>query len=339
MSKNRNPRASGPKFMKAKKGKAGMMMAAAPADTLAPNGNPLAELPGTWIGSGFNMIAVPDFAAHGIPGTEKGGSPFRLIVNKTSETITFSDIGPVPNRGNIQPDIIYNGVQYLQQVSDAVTLEGLHVEPGLWLNLPANPVQTNASVARLSTIPHGDSLLAQGPWGEVDGGPIIDKADATPFTLDAKGNRVNDTNVDTYLKPYFDTPLPSGIPAGSILNPNLVLEQAIKDQEAQGRKITKTIFMQVNAAPIGGINGTPVSPEPGAEGGLVNIPFIVKNADANSMSSIFWIELVQNSDGSHFLQLQYTQTVILDFPVFNPATGGTIDIKWPHITVGTLIKR
>lgn len=338
MSKNRNPRASGSMFMKSKR--SAMSAAAAPTQqTLAPGGNPLAELPGTWIGTGFNMIAVPDFAANGIPGTEKGGSPFRLIVNKTNETITFSDIGPVPNRGNVQPDIIYNGVQYVQQVSDAVTHEGLHVEPGLWLNLPANEVQTQASVARLSTIPHGDSLLAQGPWGEVAGGPIIDNADATPFTLDANGKRVNDTNVDTYLKPYFDTPLPDGIPSGAILNPNLVLEQAIHDLNANGRKISRTIFMQVNAAPVGGINGTPETPEPGTEGGLVNIPFIVKNADANAMSSIFWIEVVDNPDGSHFLQLQYTQTVILDFPVFNPATGGTIDIKWPHITVGTLIKR
>jgi hypothetical protein len=47
------------------------------------------------------------------------------------------------------------------------------------------------------------------------------------------------------------------------------------------------------------------------------------------MNSIFWIETVQRPDGSQFLQLQYTQTVLLVFD----------GIVWPHISVATLIKR
>jgi len=65
------------------------------------------------------------------------------------------------------------------------------------------------------------------------------------------------------------------------------------------------------------------------KGGTVNMPFDIPNADATKMDAIFWIETVQQSDGSTFLQLQYTQTVILNF----------LNIDWPHISVATLVKQ
>ncbi|MFZ0481175.1 MAG: hypothetical protein WAL71_18695 [Terriglobales bacterium] len=54
------------------------------------------------------------------------------------------------------------------------------------------------------------------------------------------------------------------------------------------------------------------------------------------MDAIFWIETVQPTDGGDpFLQLQYVQRVILDFP---PAPNAAI-IHWPHISVATLVKQ
>ena len=47
------------------------------------------------------------------------------------------------------------------------------------------------------------------------------------------------------------------------------------------------------------------------------------------MDAIFWIEKVQQPDGTHFMQLQYTQTIILNF----------LNINWPHISVATLVKQ
>lgn len=301
-------------------------LAGSPAVTLGP----LEELPGTWVGKGFNIVSLPDF---------QGGTKFRVMVNSTIETFTFKEIGgPIPNRGNIQPDIFFLGLQYLQEVTDAETMEGIHLEPGLFIFLPKNDVQKTESVVRMSTIPHGDSVLAQGPAFTVNGGPIIDKTDSLPFTVDPNtGARINDSSTP-YLLPFQQTPLPAGIPEGSILDPNNVLLKANQDLIDSGKKIVKTIVFQVDAAPVGGINGTPLKPSPGSTGGIVNIPFVVSNANANSMSAIFWIEFVQDSDGSQFLQLQYTQTVILDFPVKGP-DGKMVDIKWPHISVATLIKR
>jgi hypothetical protein len=63
-------------------------------------------------------------------------------------------------------------------------------------------------------------------------------------------------------------------------------------------------------------------------GGIVNIPFVVKNANAVQMDAIFWIETVKHPLDTEFFQLQYIQRVILDFD----------KIHWPHISVATLIK-
>ena len=289
----------------------------------------LAELTGTWKGTGFNVVALP--AKHFNDPTKK----FQLMVNSTRESFTFTQTGRIPNKGNLQDDIDLFGLQYLQTVDDLITSNPLHLEPGLWLNVPATTApQAPPTVVRLSTIPHGDSLLAQGDAFEVPGGPQIGITDSIPFTLDPNtGARINDTNVDTYLKPYFDTPLPPGIPAGALLNPNVVLTAAI-----QGQTISNTVVLRVNASVVGGINNTPVTPKPSDVGGIVNIPFVVGNANANTMSAIFWIETVETSDGREILQLQYTQTVILDFPVLGSA-GTMVDIKWPHISVATLIKQ
>jgi len=293
--------------------------ASAPTDATQAQLGPLAELPGTWTGKGFNLVSLPD---------KQDNKPFRLMLNATMETLSFNPIGgPIPNRGSGQGDIFFLGLHYLQQISDAATNEGIHFEPGLWLNLPATTVPAaQATVARLGTIPHGDALLSQGDFFTVTGGPQIDVTDSTPFKLDPKtGARVNETDAG-YLAPFTSTKPPTGIPSGAIANPNVVLTNAIK-----GQKIVSTVVLRVNANPVGGINGTPIAPpgKPGNVGAIANIPFVTANPNANSFSAIFWIETVQNPNGGQFMQLQYTQTVVFDF----------IGVKWPHISVATLLKR
>ena len=258
------------------------------------------------------------------------------MVNATQEELVFdSSLGDVPNRGNLQDDIKIHGVNYIQTIDDANGGGPLHSEPGQWLFVPRTTVpDLGPTIVRLSTVPHGNSIMAQGhPIPEFLGSPIIGVTSTIPFTLGPDGSRIDDPNKETYLKPYFTTPEPPGLPKGCILDPNLVLKEAIK-----GQKIIKTLVLFVNATPVGGINETPISPTPSKEGNISNIPFLLPNANANSMSAIFWIEWVDAGDGKVFLQLQYTQTVILDFPVPGP-DGKMMDIKWPHISVGTLIKR
>ena len=259
---------------------------------------PLKELPGAWIGSGFNLIARP--AKH-------ENRPFFLELNATKEILEFTAIsGPIPNRGSKQDDISYLGLSYIQRVSDSFTNGGLHIEPGLWLNIPPTTVpQAGETVVRLATIPHGNSLLAQGQGFTVKGGPQIQTISSTPTK--ANGEPLGHEHLG-YLDPFENTPLPPGIPAGAIGNPNLVLTDAIA-----GQNITETVVLLISTQPSGGIE---------------NIPFIVENADAISMNAIFWIETVHLPDGGTQIQLQYSQTVILQFD----------GINWPHISVATLLK-
>jgi hypothetical protein len=149
----------------------------------------------------------------------------------------------------------------------------------------------------MATIPHGDSLLSQGTSITVAGGPKIDPVDSTPFTLDpATGARKNDTNPQ-YLAPFQSTPLPPGKPTGSIANPNLVLTEAKEPEDRQhGRSLCERGSRRR-------INGTPIAPPstPNDIGGIVNVPFVIKNAYANSFSAIFWIETVEQSSSLSLL--------------------------------------
>jgi hypothetical protein len=288
---------------------------------------PLKTLHGTWKGTGFNLIELPNMnqAKPGPPPHDK----FRVMLNAYDETLTFSPIGgEIPNRGNAQKDIFFKGLHYLQQVSDSFTKEGIHLETGLFLNLPSSTdPQAIPSVARLGSIPHGDSLLAQGKFFTVNGGPLFEVADSTPFRI-VNGKRVNDTSPE-YLSLLNNAVPPTGIPKEAIMNPNILLQNAIK-----GQKIINTIVIFLDANPIDGVSN--VGPTP-TVGGITNIPFVEVNANASTLTAIFWIETVQNADGSTFLQLQYTQTVILDFPVFGPPPANAVTpIKWPHISVATL---
>jgi hypothetical protein len=107
-----------------------------------------------------------------------------LELNLTSETLNFQVIpGVVPNRGaGEQEDLSLYGLHYLQRVSDAdvepVTTAGeaLHIEPGLFMNVPASENHKAPTIVRMGSIPHGVTVLMQGPTPSsvpIDGAPHI----------------------------------------------------------------------------------------------------------------------------------------------------------------------
>ncbi len=281
---------------------------------------PLKELIGQWKGPGFNIVELPNrnLINPDAPVTEK----FTVVVNETSETIQFDNIGgEILNRGNAQNDIAFFGLHYLQQVNDVnlpIGKQGIHLETGLFLHVPATTEPASgATIARLGSIPHGDSLLAQGTFFTVPGGPQIDDEDTTPLIVHEDGSVTPDDS-QAYINVIFNTKLPAGIPAGAAKNPNLVLKEAIK-----GQNILKTTVIILDTK---------------SAGGIVNIPFVNTNAKAVDFSAIFWLEEVEDKINGNFLQLQYTQKLFLDFEVFN-AKGSVpqkLNIKWPHVSVATL---
>ncbi|MCB9592796.1 MAG: hypothetical protein H6719_08690 [Sandaracinaceae bacterium] len=289
-----------------------------------------------WSGKGFNIVELPNRNMETPPNTPK----FQVKLNAYTETLTFTRFEndePAPNRGNSQPDMDIRAIQYFQSIADAVTKGGIHAETGMWLMVPDPKVPGPGGgpmLARLGVIPHGDSILCQGfSIGQrlENTPPQFEDADTTPFTLDANGNRVNDASAP-YLQIIQSAPLPPGITPAIVRNPNVLLQQHLA-----GTTVLEMDVLILSANPIAGIDGVQGTFEQvGKAGGIVNIPFVVKNANSNSMTCIFWLEKVRDdATGEEFLQVQYSQTVILDFQVLG-ANGTPVDIKWPHVSVATL---
>ena len=289
--------------------------------TTAPNPlGPLAELPGTWKGQGFNTIWRPHQV--GLRGDPPNQDRF-LELNLTTETLQFTRIpGQIPNRGLLQPDIELFGLTYLQQITDKFENAGIHVEPGIWATVPdtQNPAE-KASVVRMATIPHGTTINAQGQALTVNGGPKIDTVSITPFVIGQPTKLIEFPEVNLATPTKFRFPQPpqlSEISQAMVTNPNSVLTEAIKNQH-----ITKTTVLIISTSPAAPLVG----------GGTDNIAFLQgeaakPNADAARMTAIFWIETVEEANNHTYLQLQYTQTVLLNFN----------GLSWPHVSVATLRK-
>lgn len=275
----------------------------------AVNLGPLRNLPGFWEGTGFNLIARPDFS---------GDSPngIFLELNLLRESIEFTTIGsPVFNRGSSQDDVSIYGVTYLHRVTDSTNGEALHIEPGVWLTIPptADP-QAGPTIARLATIPHGNAVCTVGFTQEVDSDklPTIPPANTVPFPVGSQppppGTRNPYPEYDLSTATRFRTaPLPAEVTQAAVDDPNSLLRSVLEGHELP--HITRLIT-SADQAQIG------------------NIPFITRNADAVALESVFAIETVRGPQGAEYLQLQYSQTALLNFR----------GMSFPHVTVGTLIK-
>ena len=300
----------------------GFQPALAPVNPLGP----LADLPGKWVGKGFNQIWRPFH----------GTSDRFLELNLTEETLEFSEsIGQVPNRGFLQTDIDLAGVHYLQQVKDVMAGVGIHIEPGLWVTVPVTTAPAEpTTVARMASIPHGTTVNAQGTAITVNGGPHIDSVSIRPFAIGSAppANTAvafppfNEADLAVATTFRLPNPIPASITQTMVNNPNSVLTAAIA-----GQTITETTVLIINTR----TSAAPPPPTvPNAGGGTDNIAFLQggpagPNADAAQMNAIFWIEKVAaGPHGPAYLQLQYTQTVLLNFN----------GLSWPHVSVATLRK-
>jgi hypothetical protein len=316
--------------------------AAVAARALAPAADPLGPLaelpgpgntPGVWVGHGFNAIWRPHRAST--------GQDRFLELNLTDETLVFSRInGPIPNRGLAMPDINMFGVTYLQQINEAGNpAKGLHIEPGIWANVPhtSDPAEP-PTVVRMASIPHGTTILAQGVWQMIAGGPQnIPDNNILPFFFHKPQPANSDFHSVALTFSELDLSIPTPfrqIPAGvtqdevqaMVRNPNTVIKQAL-ESSLTGTSMRNRTFLHIS---------TTNSPIQGG-GGTANTAFLASshnppqgNARAAHVDATFWIETIAGTGGNPDIhQLQYTQLVMLDFN----------GIHWPHVTVGTLRKQ
>jgi len=322
-------------------------------DTVSDQLGLLRDLGGTWQGAGFNLIARPD---------KQGNGPLFLELNQTREVLKIDPIATsIPNRGFAQSDIELFGLTYLQKISDQVTGGALHIEPGIWVTQPvtdeppeappAGSPEASQIIARMATIPHGNALLAQGmaipvpalnngtfeiqpvntapfavgapmPAGGTQGGfPAYNLADTSPAAVNFRTPAGNSPPV----------PLPAtidGVPMQTVINdPTRLLQAAIANQAIE-KMVVLTISTTATLNTAGG-----QIPVPLGAGGVENMPFLITNANAAQVFATFWLETIQHQTG-HFVQLQYVQTVLLNFPIL----GTTKNLSWPHVSVATLRK-
>ena len=282
----------------------------------AAGGTPLgqlANLSGSWSGSGFNVIWRPHHP----------GQDHFLELNVTTEELTFSAIpGAIPNRGLLQNDITMHGLSYLQQIQDTNIIvngapAGLHFEPGLWLNIPVTTAPKEvATIARLASIPHGTTILAQGTAKTTSGAPSIPKVSITPFSIGSPNQTIPFDESNLSKPSQFRTQPPGlkNVTQAMVNNPNSVLTAHAKPNIAS----TTTLHVFTKNADIVG-------------GGTANTAFLKgkanSNADAARVQATFWLQTPQGSNTPNFLQ--YSQVVLLNFA----------GLSWPHVTVGNLTRQ
>ena len=288
----------------------------------------------SWSGQGFNLIWRPNF------GGQSGEKDFFLELNLTEESLEFTDItgsgknAGIANRGALQKDILLGGISYIQQVTDSFSGVGQHFEPGVWINVPATTSpEEPGSVVRMGSIPHGTTVNLEGVAFTAPS-PLIANTTITPFSVGSPDDGTTGLthfpeetleNVTTSRTPPSSVP---GLTQAILSNPNLLLQNAIA-----GQTIKETTVLIIASDPtLMPPAGAPLPAHATAGGGLANIAFLSGgvstgfNANVLSTTAIFWIETVENEDGTTFLQLQYTQRVLLAF-------NGLV---WPHISVATL---
>jgi hypothetical protein len=322
-----------------------------------PELGPLEQLLGVWIGrgTGWNMIALPFQKAPAPP----AGFKFRLLMNQYDEELRFTFVDDdVPNRGLTRPgnpdfDQFVVTLDYQQKIAqvaaedrpDSGGLAGaaglpIHHEPGLWLyeknrrskedQIKGDEVtEVELDVARLASIPHGNSVLALGRSERHYGMPPIPPVSGLPSgRFEDVLTPDYDFKSDPYLEPYkhyIDHPFMGnvtfpGFPGFSPADMNEILRFA-----NQGVDIVRTTTLTVDTDQ--------------KSGGINNVPFSVREADPVSMKSTFWIQELAEKDeaGNPRLRLQYSQVVMLHFfrPREDEFPGRAV---WPHISIATLEK-
>lgn len=266
---------------------------------------PLQELIGTWSGNqGVNLIAVPD---------QKGS--FKLLVAPYYETIKITPLNSLtPNRGLESIEKIPT-LMYSLMIHDATNNGLMHAENGIIELL--DPTNNNGlDLARISTVPHGDAVMALGNSSVLECPVITDLIDGNLSSLPTGDIPILGYTEGAYEKTY--------VKGFNTSKPNQYLIDHLEQQKAAGKNLIKSVNLKFNTANGGGIN---------------NIPSLNKKAvNASSFDSTFWVETIEDvNTGQISMQLQYSQNTMIDFPVKENTPGQTI--HWPHINVNTLVKQ
>lgn len=204
------------------------------------------------------------------------------------------------------------------------------------------------SISRSGVIPHGSTITLLGDLTRVGDSYLIDKgpkfpegdaawkydhlsisrtmggagaSETDPINLDKPAPKwvfeeLNHDNDPQENKIYTQRILAHPLYPYSV-RPDLRLRDSNK-----GKEITNHVLIQMSSK-----NKT------GAQGGILNVPFVNRFVPTVEMNMRMWVETVVE-DKKEILQLQYEQIIFFEFDFGDD--GGTT--SWPHIQVNTLRK-
>ncbi len=333
----------------------------------------LAELSGTWEGFGFNLIGRPDKQGNSpvflelnqtfetlsfipisstIPNRGFAVDDIQLFgltyLQKITDTVTGGALHIEPGIWIHIPSQDADGVESVARMGNiphgnsllaqgsAINLDpfnGNPFDPDKVAATNTSPFPVEDAFPTTST-PPGTGKGMPAP-GTLSGFPPYNLSNLTPPAVD-------------FRTPAGDSP-PKQLP-GAILN--VPMQDVILDPTKlltaalSGQTISKMVVINIATVPSllqqqppssSGAQQQPVDilkNFQGAGGGIENIPFLQTNANAATMFATFWIEEI--TAPSHLLQLQYVQTVFLNFPILG--VSPVANLTWPHVSVATLQK-
>lgn len=204
------------------------------------------------------------------------------------------------------------------------------------------------SISRSGVIPHGSTVTLIGDIVKSNndylakGAPVFPEGDATwnpdflsisPSMGGAGASVTNPINLDQSAPPWvhetlddYNDPGEQKIYTQRILADQLYPYSVRPDMRLRdtlaGQDVENHVFIQMSSR-----NKT------GAQGGVLNVPFVTRYVPTVEMNMRMWIETVIEN-GKEILQLQYEQIIFFEFGFGD--SGGTT--SWPHIQVNTLRK-
>lgn len=204
------------------------------------------------------------------------------------------------------------------------------------------------SISRSGVIPHGSTITLLGdiaPSGSnylISGAPQFPYGDATwqpdhlaisPTMGGAGASVTNPINLDQPAPAWVHETLTDENDPGSNkiytqrilandLYPYCVRPDMRLRDTLSGQNVANYVLIQMSS-----------KMKTGAQGGILNVPFVNRFVPTVEVDFRMWIETVIE-DGKEILQLQYEQIIFFEFDFGND--GGTT--SWPHIQVNTLRK-
>lgn len=273
---------------------------------------------------------ISDKTTGGALHIEPGIWVYAPVTTAPGEPQSVARMGSVPH-----------GTALLAQGTSSVVTGAPTLGPGL-TNTGSNPNGssfTSFNSTPSAALPSGQpTLIFAGGSSEALSAPPGTNGGFSQYTL---ANAESASNPRT---PLGNEPpiLPPEITQQMVNDPIIFLQNIVLDQLAEGHTFEGTALNIATVSPIAfGTVPNAATPAtsvtiPTAPGNLGNIPFLETNAPAVVTYATFWLEKVSHPTRRPFMQLQYAQMVVLNFPA--NLVPGKPNISWPHVSVGNLRK-